>query len=473
MLGSRFFIKEDLQNWIHLLENPLAPIPDYADLVKYADFDLPLNDGRKLLTHQLVGANWLLCRKSALLADEMGLGKTVTSLLAARAIARSIKVQILVIAPASLHSHWRKEADALDVKIDLQSWSLLPKELNSSGTLLIVDEAHYAQNLNTKRTLALLRLSRHPRLLAIWLITGTPIKNGHAKNLYPLLKILNHPFALDKITYAKRFCFNSCFLNKNYEINNSNISLKIDQIRSNLKPYMLHRKKANFLELPPKIEKLHPVSLGPNESKGFNYRLALEIDNYRQRVSAGKVHSDAEMLVILNSLRQISCEFKLPLASRLINQILAKSEPVILFSSFLKPLTFLRNHLGGSLLTGKQSYLQRQEIVNDFQEGKIPLLLTTYASGGFGFTLHRSRNVILLDRPWTPGEVRQAEDRCHRLGMSGTLVSHWIQLGFVDDLIDGYLSDKAALINIFLGSSSLSIERQSLPSMLRLCMQEF
>jgi hypothetical protein len=33
-----------------------------------------------------------------------------------------------------------------------------------------------------------------------------------------------------------------------------------------------------------------------------------------------------------------------------------------------------------------------------------------------------------LERPWTPGDLEQAEDRCHRLGMGDGLTCHWLQL---------------------------------------------
>ena len=52
---------------------------------------------------------------------------------------------------------------------------------------LIVDEAHYAQNLSSRRTQAFLRMARHPRLRALWLLSGTPMRNGRPAQLYPLL----------------------------------------------------------------------------------------------------------------------------------------------------------------------------------------------------------------------------------------------------------------------------------------------
>lgn len=37
-------------------------------------------------------------------------------------------------------------------------------------------------------------------------------------------------------------------------------------------------------------------------------------------------------------------------------------------------------------------------------------------AGGVGLTLTAACTVILVDRPWTPGDVNQAEDRVRRIG---------------------------------------------------------
>ena len=78
---------------------------------------------------------------------------------------------------------------------------------------------------------------------------------------------------------------------------------------------------------------------------------------------------------------------------------------------------------------------------------------------------------MLLERPWTPGDLEQAEDRCHRLGMDGDLTCHWMQLGPADQLVDGLLASKAERIEVLLGPRRLALKRQSLPAMVRDCLQ--
>ena len=136
------------------------------------------------------------------------------------------------------------------------------------------------------------------------------------------------------------------------------------------------------------------------------------------------MRSDAESLAVLTSLRMIAAEFKLPAAQALVEQLRADGQAIVLFSSFVSPLQLLQERLGGVLLTGRQKPEQRQAAVDHFQAGGTDLLLATYGCGGLGFTLHRARQVVLLERPWTPGDVDQAEDRCHRIGMDGGPVSY-------------------------------------------------
>ncbi len=473
LLGSRFAISEELLQWLHWFKHPLPPLPPHKELIANADLMSVLVDGRKPLPHQRFGVRWLLARKGALLADEMGLGKTLTALLAGRAMVRAANVRIVVIAPVGLHSHWQKEANAVDLKVELFSWASLPKDLPPFGTVLIVDEAHFAQSFHAKRTKSLLRLARHPRLRAIWMLSGTPLKNGRPVQLYPLLAAIDHPLAINRRAFEEYFCHGH-WTNKNgrflWEANGTS---NLQELNKLIKPLILYRKKQDLLNLLPKRRELHRVQLSSLEALGLNHRIALVIDNYRERVKLGLVRSDSESLSVLTALRQISAEFKLPFTSKLIKQLSNENKSIVLFSNFIEPLYLLRDKIGGELLTGKQSFQEREDSVDKFQAGSVPLLLCTYGAGGLGLTLHRASHVILLERPWTPGDVDQAEDRCHRIGMTEGLVSHWVSLGFVDYFVDTLLTSKSQNIEFILGSRRLDLNRKSIAKMFNTCLYEF
>jgi hypothetical protein len=70
----------------------------------------------------------------------------------------------------------------------------------------------------------------------------------------------------------------------------------------------------------------------------------------------------------------------------------------------------------------------------------------TIGAGGVGINLHAfgaCRDVLLVDRPWTPGDAAQVEDRCHRIGQTGTVNAGWLQYGTVDTTVDNLLVSKS------------------------------
>ena len=470
--GTRFRVETELLRWLDWHRHPLPPLPHHRDLIAAADLDQPLADGRTPLPHQRSGARWLLARRGALLADEMGLGKTLTALLAARALLRAVPLRLMVIAPVGLHEHWCREAASLQLEFSLHSWARLPEDLPEAGTLLVVDEAHYAQSLQAQRTQALLRLARHPRLRAVWMLTGTPVRNGRPIQFFPLLAAIDHPLARDQRSFEEIFCqghWSEQGGQRRWRVDGAS---RLEELRRLTRPLVLHRRKQQVLGLPAKQRCLHPVDLAGDQALGLDHRLRLVVDDYRRRVQAGEVRSDAESLAVLTSLRMIAAEFKLPAAEELVQRLRAEGDAIVLFSSFVSPLQLLQERLGGELLTGRQKPDQRQVAVDRFQAGATDLLLATYGAGGLGFTLHRARQVVLLERPWTPGDVDQAEDRCHRIGMDGGLTSHWLQLGLADQLVDALVASKADRIDLLLGRRRVSVDRQPLPAMVARCLQD-
>ncbi len=467
-LAGRFPLEPDLAQWLAWLEQPLPPLPPHRDLVVAADLEQPLADGRCLFAHQRAAVRWLLARRGAVLADAMGLGKTLAALMAARAMVRLADCRILVIAPVGLHGHWRSEAAAVGLRLELHSWARLPSALPPAGTVVIVDEAHYAQNGQTRRSQGLLRLARHPRLRAIWLLTGTPMKNGRPAQLFPLLAAIGHPLARDQRAFEEVFCQGHWREQGGRRVWQANGASHLDQLQRLVRPLVLHRRKQDCLDLPPKVRRFLPVELDGRQALGFEHRLQTTVDDYRRRAARGEVRRDAEVLAVLTALRQIGSDYKLPAAAHLVGSLLAEGEAVVVFTGFVATAELLHARFAAScLLTGALPPAQRQARVDAFQRGEHPLLIATYGTGGLGFTLHRARHVVLVERPWTPGDAEQAEDRCHRIGMGSCLTSHWLQLGVADQLVDGLIASKAERIALLLQRRAQQLDRRSLPAMVR------
>ena len=470
-LGGRFPVSPELAQWMTWLEQPLPPLPPHRQLVEAAALEQPLPDGRVLYAHQRAAARWLLARRGALLADAMGLGKTLTALAAARAMVRLADCRLVVLAPAGLHRHWRAEGASLALAPQLCSWARIPPELPEAGCVLVVDEAHFAQTLTASRTQAFLRLARHPRLRAIWLLSGTPMKNGRPVQLFPLLAAIGHPLAGDQRAFEERYCQGHWREQGGRRVWTCQGASHLEELQRLMRPLLLHRPKERCLDLPPKLRQQHRVELDGAQARGFQHRLQERVEDYRQRAARGEVRRDAEVLAVLTALRQIASDHKLPAAAALLRSLLQGGEAVVVFTAFVASARHLHAHCGGDgqalLLTGAVPARRRQILVDRFQAGERPLLIATFGSAGLGYTLHRARHVLLIERPWTPGDAEQAEDRCHRIGMEGHLTSHWLQLGVADQLVDDLIASKAERIGQVLNRGPGRRPPQGLPERVR------
>ena len=104
---------------------------------------------------------------------------------------------------------------------------------------------------------------------------------------------------------------------------------------------------------------------------------------------------------------------------------------------------------------------KRHECIRSFQEFKKEgprIIVATIAIGSVGITLTAANNVILLDRPWTPGDAEQAEDRCHRIGQKNAVSAYWVQLGKIDTKIDELIINKQSRIEKVLKGKTKTLQ---------------
>jgi SNF2 family DNA or RNA helicase len=69
-----------------------------------------------------------------------------------------------------------------------------------------------------------------------------------------------------------------------------------------------------------------------------------------------------------------------------------------------------------SLIVGGQTSEERDKAMQDFQNGRVQVVLCTIAAGGIGITLTKADTMVFLQRSWSNIENSQAEDRIHRIG---------------------------------------------------------
>lgn len=419
--------------------------------------DTPLSNGWQLREYQKAGVEWLLSHgknkiyRGGILADQMGLGKTLTALVAAKKLQQKTNCAILVIAPVSLQETWLRTAAIVEVQIECSSnaYQKIPTPLDSKEYLLIADEAHSFQNTKSKRTEKFLELAQHSNCIATWALTGTPLKNGRPNNLYPLLQAIDHPLAANKSNYQRTYCdaHYKCVGEKSiWDVSGAS---HLDELSAKLNDAILQRTKAECLpELPAKTRLFKQAELQPKTEKAYNDAIAALVKDYKERAKKGLVDPDAEALVTLNILRKTGSEAKVESAIELANELLEQGQQVVLFTEFVESAKALHAELGGELLTGDSKPEDRQAMCDRFQSGESKVLVGTIKAGGVGLTLTAASNVVLVDRPWTPGDTEQAEDRCHRLGQNNAVFATWIQLGAIDTAIDGLLQQKQDRIDL-------------------------
>lgn len=98
------------------------------------------------------------------------------------------------------------------------------------------------------------------------------------------------------------------------------------------------------------------------------------------------------------------------------------------------------------LITGAQDEDERQKAVDDFQSGRTKWVLFTAAAGGVGITLTAGRRLVMLQRPWSLVEHKQAIDRIHRIGSEihdSVIIMDYVTEGTIEERVLQVLETKA------------------------------
>jgi hypothetical protein len=245
----------------------------------------------------------------------------------------------------------------------------------------------------------------------------------------------------------------------------------------------ISRRKKECVKLPEKMRHMLKVEVSPEAEKVFKATVAekwAEFEQYvvdkleafkaqireeeKREATSGEVASkredimNAEALVKYQIFRQAGAWAKFETALEHAKTILDEGSKVVIFTSY----TDVAKQLGERIEkdTGKKvQYIlgevkkeDRQLAMKDFQSetGETQVIIST-AAGGEAITLTAAQHMIIVDRPLTPGRVKQWEDRIHRLTTKGTVTVYWLQLPKdlceIDDKIDGIIQQKQIQID--------------------------
>ncbi len=275
---------------------------------------------------------------------------------------------------------------------------------------------------------------------SLLMLSATPLMNRTIE-LYTALNLMDPEKWNDWYSYTKRYC-NGHMGQWGYECKGSS---NLDELKQNIDQYFLRRRKKDVLkDLPEKIYIKIPVKLDSKTQNEYNI-LEENLIEYLRDVKKKKNREiakslQAEKLIKIGELRQLTTKGKIRAAKELIDSILESGEKAVIFSVYNEPITELYESYKdvSVILTGKQSSSEKNIAANTFQsDPKKKLFLGGLKSAGVGITLTAATNVIFLDFSWIPADHIQGEDRIHRIGSESNSVN--IYQFFSKDTIDEYM----------------------------------
>ncbi|MBU2871770.1 DEAD/DEAH box helicase [Colwellia sp. E2M01] len=470
-----------------------------------------------LRTYQQQGLNWLQFLReyqlNGILADDMGLGKTIQALahLLIEKQAGRLTKPVLIVAPTSVIFNWANEIekftpelsyqvlhgtkrhqnfDCLDnsetqtapkVNIIITSYALITKDLDlyreQKFYYLILDEAHYIKNTKTKLYQAFLLLKSHHKLC----LTGTPMEN-HLGEFWAQFNFLLPGFLGGQRQFTKLF---RNPIEKHGELERKQL------LNQRIKPFILRRTKDKIAtELPPKTEIIQTLRIEGQQAELYeSVRLAMDGRLKDIIADKGLKRSQIEVLDALLKLRQVcnhpkllslegakkvNQSAKLDYLMETLPEQIEEGRKILIFSQFTSMLSLIEEELVAAeinfvKLTG--STTNRQEIVDQFQNGDVPVFLISLRAGGVGLNLTAADTVIHFDPWWNPAVENQATDRAYRIGQDKPVfVYKYIIENSIEEKIQKIQQNKAelakALLSEEVSDNKLSLTDDILDSLL-------
>lgn len=454
----------------------------------------------RLREYQLSGLQWF-ARLSAngfggILADDMGLGKTFQAAAFLRFLQQKNKHSCaLIVVPSTLLFNWKEElnrfspdfrvcihhgpnrAVSLDsvlkmMDVILVSYQTLLRDAalfqELSFSALIADEAQHLKNPST----AVYQAVKSLQLKNVFLLTGTPLQNSPA-DLWALSELCNPDLLSARIKPAS--------LQKNE--NPARFRKNLELMQALIKPFLLRRTKESVLsELPEKTVSVLHCGMAEEQELEYlacNQLLSSQISDMALSRTGGH---NVRILKALTTLRQMANhpamldgDFsgksgKFELIKEKLAEVLESGRKVLIFSSFVRHLQLVENHLkeenlNYALLTGQTG--DRKAQVEKFRkDGDCRIFLISLKAGGFGLNLVEASCVFILDPWWNPAAEMQAIDRVHRIGQKDRVtVYKFITVNTVEEKIMKLQEQKSAMNEqIFSnpegmdGSGAMSIE---------------
>lgn len=428
-----------------------------------------------------------------LIADEMGLGKSIQAL----AIASYYKEEwpLLIVTPSSLRLTWyeeirkwkiakacniqvvKKGKDSFDSRVVIISYDLAARNIEKLMKLrwgvAICDESHYIKNRNTSRYKALSTILQQDLIKRVVFLTGTPTSNRPAE-LWTQANILRKYDFLAQRTFEKRYC-NGHNARWGWEAKGAE---NLQELHCLLRERIMIRRRKNEVKLQLPNKRRRPVLVFLKDKDRKKLHKAIDMKR-AEREMKHRFEGDADGGKSFGGSSQSIMELfhetgkaKLPAVCEYLKTVwesFPAGEKLLIWAHHHDVLNglegFLRRELSLSTgqyvrIDGKVGLEEKQRRVNAFQrQSNVRIALLGIKAVGVGVTLTKASFAIFAELLWNPSNLRQAEDRLHRIGQEKNVEIQYMlakdsldekmwmmleeKMKVTDELLEGGIQDRS------------------------------
>lgn len=313
---------------------------------------------------------------------------------------------------------------------------------------MVVDESTTIKNPGAQRTKNVIKigtLAKYRRIL-----TGEPVTRSPL-DIYSQAQFLN-PHLLGFSSY---YTFRNRYAIL-VDIKAGNRSFKkivgfrqLDELTKLLQRFSYRVKKADCLDLPPKVYQYRHVELTPEQKKLYK-----QLSDTAIATLQGKALTVDNVLTEILRLHQITCgHFKSDEGeivdvpnnrlSELMDVLDEADDKVIIWANYVADIRKIEESLAKvygpeSVVSyyGDTSTDARSEAVKRFQEDPaVRFFVGNPATGGYGITLTAATMVVYFSNSYNLEHRLQSEDRAHRIGQTKSV-------NYVDLCVQGTIDEK-------------------------------
>lgn len=437
--------------------------------------------------YQQRAVHFILERPAAALFMEMGLGKTLVTLTALAELFDRCEIdRVLVIAPKRVaESTWpaeitkwnhtrhlgyalavgdaraRRAAVLAGKPITIINRENVPWLVEAFGKrwpfdAVVIDESSSFKDPSTARFKALRRV--RGQIDRMVLLTGTPAPNSLLE-LWPQMWLLDRGEALGRtFTGFREAFFVSDYMGYRWTPRPGAEA----EIYRRIEPLALTLRQEDWLELPERVDNVIRVELPARAQQQYR-----EFEReYLLPVASGERISAANAAVLAGKLLQLANgaayvdegegAFEEIHAAKLdaLEELAEDGAPVLVAFQFRSDLARLRRRFPRARpLLGPRD-------IEDWNAGRVPMLLAHPASAGHGLNLQAGGSrIVWFGLTWSLEQYQQFNARLHRQGQRrGVIVHHLVAGGTVDEDVIRALQAKEAGQNALLDALRLRAE---------------